>query len=286
MFLLKLSLRPWRLAPLSQLFSAVAVGFLLVLAGFMFWMERGLKPVVMRLEHEQVITAYLDASVDPKDEHAIADQIRVAVGARPAEVRLVDSNEFVGELRDHYPELSKELENFGGEMNTFIPRYVSVAGMFPAAAVDKVKIIPGIESAETSAARFRNVAGAFAALRWVARLLGVGLVLALFTGLIHLARMNSYLHQESLTLLRLWGAGPWTLRAPALLSGIWVGTAGGAIALGGWLLGARFLATHIRELSPLLRELPMPTLLVGVMLLVSGATSGLLAGIIGGEGRV
>ena len=68
MLLLKLSLRPWKLAPASHLFSSVAVGFLLLLVGFLFWMQTGLRPLVARLQGEQVVTAYLDPSVDAKDE--------------------------------------------------------------------------------------------------------------------------------------------------------------------------------------------------------------------------
>jgi cell division protein FtsX len=87
MYLLKLAVRPWRLAPFSQVFSALAVAFLLVLVGFLFWMQEGLRPVLTRLQGEQVITAYLRAEVPEKEESKIVDQIRVAVGAAP-EVKL------------------------------------------------------------------------------------------------------------------------------------------------------------------------------------------------------
>ena len=79
MLLLKLALRPWRLAPYSQFFSAFAVAFLLLLAGLLFWMQQGLKPVLVRLQQEQVITAYLGPSIDPKSDNQVIDQIQLAL---------------------------------------------------------------------------------------------------------------------------------------------------------------------------------------------------------------
>jgi cell division protein FtsX len=274
---LRLSLRPWRLAPLSQVFSAVAVGFLLLLAGFLFWMERGLKPVVHRLEREQVITAYLDPAVDAKDEGALVDSIRTAVGAH-AEVKLVGAPQFVADLRAQYPELARELEDLGGELGAVVPRFVSATGVLPGPALDRVRAIKGVEAAESSRERHQHVVGAFVALRWVARLLVAGLCLALFTGLLHLARMNSYLHQDALALLRLWGAGGVALRAPALVSGLGVGILGGLVALLAWVTGGVWLAGQLRALSPMLRDLSLPSANLGLALLFVGAALGVLAG--------
>jgi hypothetical protein len=66
MYLLKLALRPWRLAVFSQFFSGIAVGFLLLMMGFLYWIEEGLKPVMEHLRKEQVVTAYLDSTVSSK----------------------------------------------------------------------------------------------------------------------------------------------------------------------------------------------------------------------------
>jgi hypothetical protein len=46
MHLLRLALRPWRVAPGSQLISAGAVGLLLCLCGFLYWLQDGLGPVL------------------------------------------------------------------------------------------------------------------------------------------------------------------------------------------------------------------------------------------------
>lgn len=283
MYLLKLALRPWRVAPWSQAFAAMAVGFLLVLSAFLFWMERGLKPVVHRMKSEQVITAYLDPSLENLDEGKLVDSIQVALGAKSVDVKVVGSQQFVDELKGHYPELSKELQSLGQEVNSIVPRYVSVSGVLPASAVSAVKAVPGIESAETSSDRYHHIVGAFGALRWVARLLAVGLCLALMTGLIHLSRMNSYLHRESIRLMKLWGASALTLRTPALLSGLWVGISGGVIAAVGWVTGGIWLAEHVKALSPLLKDMALPQAQMAAGLLILGALIGAAAGTFGGS---
>ena len=141
-------------------------------------------------------------------------------------------------------------------MDTVVPRYISISGILPDNSVSRIKAITGVESAESSKDRYAHVVGAFRALRWMSRLLCVGLAVALLTGLIHLARMNSYLHRDSLSLLRHWGAGEATLKAPAIISGLAVGALGGAMASEGWIVVGGWFAHEIRALSPMLRELP------------------------------
>lgn len=286
MLLLKLSLRPWRLAPYSQIFSSLAVGFLLLLAGFLYWMQQGLRPVLSRLQHEQVITAYLAPDVEAKDEARVVDSIRTALGAHAvsqsaADVQFVDRSKFVEKLKSSYPDLGGELEDLGAELTTIVPRYVSISGFFNDNAIGAVRGVQGIESAETSKDRYQHVLGAFSTLRWVARLLALGLCLALLTGLIHLSRMNSFLHREIVALLRLWGGHEVTLRFPGILSGLAVGLAGGLMAGVGWLTGGAWLARHIRSLSPLLREMPSLPVQFAFLLFAAGCSIGLMAGLFG-----
>lgn len=288
MLLLKLSMRPWRLAPFSQLFSSMAVGLLLLLVGLLFWIENGLKPIVGRLRHEQVITAFLDPSVEPQDEGALVDSIRTALGAHSItpegnDVGFVDTQAALGLVKDSYPELGRELEELGTEARTVVPRYVTASGVFADAALARVREIRGVESAESSKDRYRHVVAAFSALRWVAKLLMVGLGMALLTGLIQLSRMNAFFHREVVSLMRLWGTGESLLQLPHLLSGILVGMVGGALAGLGWLVAASWFGRHIRALSPMLRglgQLPswFPLVLLGVGILV-----GLVAGLLGGS---
>lgn len=284
MLLTKLSFLPWRKAPMSHMLSSVAVGFLLLLAGFLYWMQSGLKPVLARLQGEQVITAYLDATVGAKDEDRVVDSIRTALGAHAqgTEIRFVGSQQFVDNLKGTYPDLSHELEDLGSEMSSVVPRYVSVSGMLPNEALARVKTVPGIESAETSKDRYAHIVGAFMALRWVAKLLAAGVCFALLTGLIHLARMNAYLHREALQILKLWGASSAALRTPGMISGALVGALGGAIACAGWMTAGTWFGQQIRSLSPMLQEMPKSSLGMAAALLFAGILIGLMAGVLGG----
>jgi cell division protein FtsX len=280
MYLLKLSLRPWRRSPYSQVFTSLAVGVLLFLASFLFWMQRSLSPVVDRLQHEQVITAYLDSAVDKTGESSMVDTIRTTVGAH-AEVEMVQPEQFVNHLRADYPELSRELEDLGPEMSSVVPRYVSITGILPDQTLDAVRGVPGIQSAESSKDRFQSVIGAFRALKWVANFLTFGLFLALITGLIHLGRTNSYLQQDAFSLMKLMGASKAALRWPGVIAGGLVGLAGGALGALAWISAGIWMAKHLQTLSPMLRYMSalqpgfaFAMLVLGMMM---GAFSGLVA---------
>lgn len=281
MYLLKLSLRPMRAAPASQLFSALAVGLLLFLVGFLQWMQQSLGPVTARLQNEQVITAYLDPGLDPKDEGRIVDAIRSQLGARPVEVSLTQSAQFVEQIRGEYPELAQELESLGAEMLGMVPRFVTVSGLMDAATLGQIKSVPGVESAESSHDRYQHIVSAFRAVRWIARLFIVGLAAVLFTGMIHLARMNAGLHGDALSLLRLFGAGAMQLRLPGLLSGLYVGLLGGLLAAAGWALGGNWMGAQLIALSPLFQGMSGPSLVFALVLLGAGGITGLLAGVLG-----
>lgn len=284
MHVLKLALRPWRISPLSQALSAAAVGFLVMMCGFLVWMHQGLRTVVSHLQAEQVITAYVDPALEAREAPRVLDEIKLKLGAAPManpelfEAKFVDTEQFLGVLKDSYPELGRELADLGAEMNTVVPRYVSITGVLPEGAIEDVRKVPGVASAESSRDRYKQVVGAFAALGWVARLLGAGLVLALLTGLVHLARMNASLQGDATELLRLWGAGEWTLRAPGALTGLMVGALGGIFALAVWSQGGPWVIGQIRGLSPALKGIPEPGTLFGMMLLAGAVVAGFVSG--------
>jgi cell division protein FtsX len=287
MLLLKVALRPWKLAPYSQFFSSFAVAFLLLLAGLLFWIQQGLNPVLARLEQEQVITAYVNTQVPAADESKIVDQIQVALGshAERVDLKMVQAEQFVDQIKQAYPDLGRELEDLGPETSTIVPRYISISGLMIDSAIDKIRAIPGIESADSSRDRNRSVIGAFVTLRWVAKVLSAGLCLALLTGLIHLARTNSYIHRDAVSLLRLLGGDGFQLQLPGILSGVCVGAIGGVLAMAGWLSAGIWLSGQVKHLSPVLRSMPAANPFHGLVLLVLGIGIGLMAGMIGNLAR-
>jgi cell division protein FtsX len=279
-YLLKLSLRPWRLSTLSQVFSSLTVGFLLLLAGFLLWLQFGLKPVVSRLQREQVITAFLDASVELKDEPRILDSIRTQVGAH-SEVRLVAPHEFVEELGGKYPELAKEIQSLGAEMDQIVPRYVAVSGLLPEDAAAAIRSVAGVQLVDSSRDRHRTTVGALKAVRWVTQVLIIGLLIALVTALVQLARLNSALHRDALGMLRQWGATQIQLRLPGVFSGMSVGITGGLVAAMGWYFGVTWFATHVRSFSPLLNALQAPSAALSGAFIIAGAALGFAASVFG-----
>lgn len=289
MYLLRLALRPLRLAPLSQLFSAFVVGVMLLFVGFLFWMQQGLKPLLAHLQGEQVITAYLSDSVTPQDEARILRSVTSSLGDARFEAKLVGSTQFVKLIEDSYPELGRELTGLGSEMTKMVPRYISVVGVLPASALSKIKTLVGVQSAESSRDRYRHIVGAFSTLRWVTTLLVIGVCFSLAVGLIHLSRMNSDFHRDALALFRHWGASSELLLVPGILSGALIGLIGGGVALCGWILLSGELMLHVRSFSVLLKELPVAHPQMGFLLLgfglFLGTFSGLMAALFNQQGR-
>lgn len=283
MYLLKLALRPWRLAPWSQIFSTLAVGILLLLGGFIVWLDQGMKPLIARMQKEQIITAYLSPGLKNKqgtDIPEVVDTIRTTLGS--AEMHWVGSDEFVKHIKENYPDLGAELDGLGPEADTIIPRYVSISGVFDDSAMERLRSIRGVEATETSKDRHRQSIGAFRALRWVGRLLIAGLGIALVTGLIHLSRLNASLYRDAISVMKLWGASLFTLHVPGMISGLSVGVTGGVIAFSSWIFFATKLSSQLNTLSPILKKVPQVSPEFGLLLLAAGALFGLLSGWMGG----
>lgn len=287
MYLIRLAGRPWRRSFWSQLSASGAVGLLLILAAGLVTLQRGLGPVVVRLEQSQVLTAYLDAQVTAAEEAQTLDRIRVKLGSSARDVRLVSTEQFLSEIRANYPELVKELEALGDELPAVVPRYVSVEGVFRDNPTPALKSVPGIQGVDSSRDRYRAVIGAFHAFQKISGILASGLVVALLTGLILLARMNHQLLEDSLSVLHFWGAGSWSLRVPPLLAGLSVGSLGGVWAALAWWAGAPSIHAQLVSLSPVLNGLESPPrLTVALALLVAGALCGAMSGAWGRSGKV
>lgn len=284
MYLLRLAFRPWRLAPFSQLLSAVAVGILLLITGLVFWVDHGLNPVLAQLQNNQVITAYFSASVKKTDEQKLVDRIRASLGSQAVQdLSYTNGDQFLAELKDRYPELVNEVESLGvEEAEQVVPKYVSIAGVLDDATLEGLRKIPGVELVESSKDRYEQVIAAFIALSWVTKLFMGGLGLALLTGLVHLSRVNSHFYKEVLSFLRLWGATRTGILIPGAVSGMMVGLLGGLLACVTWYFSSEWFAGRLRELSPALRALPMIAPAMGFLLLAAGGLLGASAGMLAG----
>lgn len=277
MFLLKLAIRPWKESPFTQAFMSVALGFLLFLVCFLNWLDTALDPVLKQFTNDQVITVYLDASVAKDEEPKIMDAIRGTVGAaanRLGALEFTPAEGFLKELEKNYPSLTDELKGLGSEMNTVVPRYISINGAVSMSAREKLTQLPGVDAVDSSNDRFSQIAGAFVSMQWVARVFAIALGLSIFMGMILLGRMNNHTLRDSLQLLRQWGAGQWMVFVPGILSGACVALFGGSLAILGWKFLSVPIATQISHVSPFLNQMPLPNAdsFVGFPIAVIGIT--------------
>lgn len=288
MFLLKTSvkiaLRAWRRAPISQSLSAMAVGFLLFLVGFLMWLHYALGPVLTRLKTEQVITAYVSPEVSEREADQLIDSIKTSLGSsvlENAKIEFTNSEGFLEKARESYPELISQLVELGNEIQFLIPKYISISGVLPQSTVEEVRKLKGIESVESSSHRFRYMITALSTLQRVTQVLMIGLCFSLLVGLIQLLRMNTQLQSDAISILRLWGAGGMILRIPGILANFFVGLAGGFTAFLTWKLFGSHLGSQIQSLSPLFKEMPLGMDRIGTILLILGAMAGVLSGCFG-----
>ena len=284
MYVLKIALRPWRRAPLSQIFSTMAVGVLLFLVGLSLWVERGLGPVLKKVQSEHVVTVYLDHSAAGMDERKITDSIRIAVGSSAlTEFGFTGTNGFMEKVKEQYPDLGAKLESLGSEADAVVPHFVTIAGDIQDSAVERIRGIQGVESVESSKNRYYHIAGALGALNWISKFVAIGLCIALLTGLVHLARVNRHFHADAVGVLRLWGAGFLQLRLPGMISGGLVGGAGGILAASAWLGAGVWLGRQLQAFSPLFVDVPIATSTLAVKMMLIGLVLGCFSGVWAGQ---
>ena len=72
MVVLKLGLRPWRNGLFQQLFTSLGLSVLCLACGFLIWLHSALSPIVDKLEHDQVLTAYIKPQIPRRDEDRIS----------------------------------------------------------------------------------------------------------------------------------------------------------------------------------------------------------------------
>lgn len=280
MYLLRLSLRPWRVALYSQLLMALGLSFLLFVTGLIGWMERSIDPILAKVSGEQVLTAYLGPEISQSEAESMKDEIRIQLGAQATRIELIDRKGFLERLDSKYPQLRAELENLGGELETVVPRYISMTGFFEKDAATRLSTLTGIESVDSSAEKARSIIGAFVSVQWLIRFLGLGMLIVLLVLFLQSARSNAQSYGDSLAVLRSWGAGEWLLRVPGALSGMILGGLAGVFAAGAWLFLPGYLVGELRLLAPSFDGIADPPLWIAPALLAAGLLGGAAFGVL------
>lgn len=287
MYLLRLVLRPWRAAPFLQLTFSGSLGFSLFLLCFLIWFHQSLSPVLNRIHNGKVLTVFLEAnresaSIAATEPHPIEDKIRMAVGAqRNVQIKSVGSSQFLKDLKQDFPDLSDELESLGAEAESLLPRYISVTGSLDEDAASRIQKIPGVSSVEVARAGYTQGSEAFFTLRWILRVVIVGIFMAFGLGWILWMRHQLGVNDDVFDFFKLWGASYWQVKLPSLLIGAFSGLIMGGGAAGLLLLVGPKVLSQIQNLSPLLKELsrfPLPW--VGLLPVLTLLFSLLLAGVV------
>lgn len=285
MFLLKLAIRPWKLAPFSQFLASTSSVVLLFLIGFLVWFSSSVSTVIKRLSGDQIVTVYLETGSDAAKPGVVTDSIRTSLGSSAIHIDFVGANEFLDSLAKNYPELSKEISSLGEEQKALTPQYLSLKGKITNDQLIRIKKINGVESIDTSGDRFRPIVENLQALRFVTNAFLIGAFIALAALFILLSRMNRSIHDEISSLLRQMGSSEARARSPQILSGALFGlsTAGvaGFLAM---LAQERFLA-HFMTFSPYFNSMSEPSFIHHLIIPLTGVGIGAACGWFGSKFR-
>lgn len=264
MYLLKISLRAWRHSWFGQAVGSFAMGVLLFAVGFLAWIPQAVEPIISRLANEQVMTAYLQSPLKSDDQKKLIDQMKVSLGAQGISYRKIEyhtAKDFVREVHEVSPDLSGQLLAMGPELDRVVPSFVTLTGVRSSLEImKKLEDLPVVSQVETSRNRYAPMITSFRTIQWLSRVLMLCMGIVLITVIIQYSKMSHLLQIESINLLRLYGAGPWTLKWPHLIAGFALGLASGCAAAVLWVTAGPILAQALTGLAPVFGEMLKPPL--------------------------
>jgi cell division protein FtsX len=284
MLILKLALRPWAKAFVTQSLCVLAVGVLIFLGATFGTLSQSLDPVLARAEGQDLLTVVLDSTQTPEQEKKTIDEVHLTLGSAPTAV-FVSPETFLERLREVDPDLVQEVIQLGESARSVVPRFLTVTGAGIGEKMLDLKTVPGVESVESSKSQFTHIAQTLRNIRWGGRVLGGGVLIALFCLLVVLARLNEQFFVESLKIIKFWGAPYWALILPSLLSMLSVGVFGGGLAYFAWRGLGPDAVHQFQSFSPLLNELEIPWIAVGNEILVFSFLFSVVCGWLGARTR-
>lgn len=252
MHTLRLAMRPWRQSPLQQAFMILGVGGALFFAGILNRIHADIAPVMERIQSDLLWTLYVKPDVAARDEAALVDTVRTTVGSSARRVELVTKEQFLERLAPKYPELAEEIAHLGTDLDTIVPRVITVEGRIGESALAQIRGLPTIEKVENSRDRFAQALQAFRSMSWLTRGLALGLVGLVFLLLWQGARVHAYVLKDAVGVLRQWGASAFGAALPEIFSSVMLGAAGGLVAAIGWMSLSGFVLGLLKTLAPAL----------------------------------
>ncbi len=237
-------MRPWRYAPIGHIGAIVGLAFLIFCVALAGTLDRGLRPLIRHIAHEQTFVAMLSHSEGGEKE---VERVAKPLGASTFET--MKAKEFTTLFERQMPDLVHEMQDLGEDLEKVLPRMVLIHGSFEHtdALVRALTALPGIESVESLDIESQSRTQGLEALAIMVRFLGIGLALLSLIILIHCARIHAFFFADTQMLAELSGASLFARSYPSLLSSLVLGGAAGLLAAGAWsLVGAMLLqALHL-----------------------------------------
>lgn len=281
---LRLSLRPWKSAPMTQWMALGSLSFILVGFNSVYWMGENVSTIVEKLEAERIVTVYLDPSVGkrPDEPHlqtgAIQDAIRTQLGSSRISSDYTDAQTFLKDLESSYPELAREVQALGADAEWVTPRFFTLKGAVSDSTIEELKKIPGIEGIESSDKKVHPVTQSLKAIFWVSRLFTAGLGLAFVTLLFLIARLNRQCQSEVASMIRQWGGTRLQMRLPQIWNQFFLACSAAVLSIAAWIYCQPLLMRHMGALSPYLRELKLQPPIKMLAVAFSAALFGWVSG--------
>lgn len=253
MYFLKIALGPWRNAFFGELLVSLWISLLLILVGTFWLIDSKLRPFILTLKNDQVLTVFINPELSKIDQARTLDKIKTLLNIDS--LVLTHQSEFLEKIKKQSPELVAELENLGEDLKGLVPIYVSAAGSFKDEQIQAVNQITGVEKIDSTKEKHHDAVAAFNALKWMVRLLLMAAGGALMLVFWQMNRSHADTMRSSWRTLTLWGASKIQAHLPLILGGLVSGLVAGFLAALGWEIGSTYVLNRLTTLSPVLAKL-------------------------------
>lgn len=240
------------LNPLSNLFSAIGTGLILLLLGIVIAGWSIGNQLIVSLQKEAEISAYFSTGIDRKEAASIVDDIKNVNGVWNA--RYISKSEAENNMKELLGEESDILELFDqNPFEAYIEVNIHLKSMNQVAS--SIKKINGIEYVRDNREILELLQNVTQGLTIVGLFLAVAVGVTTLIIISHMIRQGIYNNRDQINTLRLLGAPESFIGFPFVLAGLLLTLLGGILAF-------LFLVLIIREgyttLSGNLPFIPLP----------------------------
>jgi len=287
MYLIRLAFRPWRMAPGTQILTTLTLGGVLFFSSFFLWAYFTISPVAEKVKKEQVVTAYFEQNMNTSQEGDIVRSIQSVVGSG-VELSVTSPQQFLKEIEVLYPNLRKELLTLGNEVNSVLPKFVSVSGDIPQSVISSIESIPLVSHVETSVDRYKPIIKLFSLIKVASGWVSITLLFVFLASLFLLLVINRSYYSKAIEVFQQMGGDGLINSLPGIFSGASTGFLAGLISGVLWIFTFPFISKTIISVSPLLSDIALPLYSVAFYQIVIATLLGSVVGLFSsfGVGRI